>query len=113
NGALSGNGVLTKRGAGTLILTGDDSAYVADTHVTLGTLTVDGTLGGRVDVAAGARLAGIGRVGGIINAGTVAPGSSGFGAMTVAGDYVGQGGTLEIEAALGNDASPTDRLVID
>lgn len=113
NGALSGNGVLTKRGAGTLILTGDNSAYVADTHVTLGTLTVDGALGGRVDVAAGARLEGIGRVGGIINAGTVAPGSSGFGALTVAGDYVGQGGTLEIETALGDDASPTDRLVID
>lgn len=52
-------------------------------------------------------------MGGISNAGTVAPGGNGFGTLTVTGDYVGNGGTLEIETALGDDTSPTDRLVIE
>src|SRR3546814_14367518 len=31
----------------------------------------------------------------------------------MAGDYTGNGGTLEIEAVLGGDASSTDRLVVN
>ncbi|HEY9237177.1 MAG TPA: autotransporter outer membrane beta-barrel domain-containing protein, partial [Phenylobacterium sp.] len=34
------------------------------------------------------------------------------GALTVAGDYEGRGGTLQIEAALGGDDSQADRLVV-
>jgi fibronectin-binding autotransporter adhesin len=95
------------------VLAGDSSGYVADTHVAHGTLAVDGAWGGNVDVAAAARLEGVGRVGGIANAGVVAPGRAGFGTLTVTGNYVGNGGTLEIETALGDDASPTDRLVVN
>ena len=32
--------------------------------------------------------------------------------LTVAGNYTGNGGTLQIETVLGGDASPTDRLVV-
>ena len=59
----------------------------------------------------GARLQGTGTVCTTVNAGTVAPGNS-IGTLTVAGNYTGSGGTLEIEAALGGDASPADRLVV-
>lgn len=47
------------------------------------------------------------------NAGTVklsgAPGTT----LTVTGDYVGNGGLLAFNTALGNDASVTDRLVVN
>ena len=111
NGGLSGAGVLTKAGAGTLVLTGDNAGYTAGGLVTGGTLAVDGIFGGNVDVASGGRLEGNGAVAAIANAGVVAPGR-GIGTLTVAGDYVGTGGTLEIEAVLGDDGSATDRLVI-
>ncbi|HWK42654.1 MAG TPA: autotransporter outer membrane beta-barrel domain-containing protein, partial [Croceibacterium sp.] len=111
NGGLSGTGVLTKAGAGTLVLTGDNAGYTAGGLVTGGTLAVDGIFGGNVDVASGGRLEGNGSVANIVNAGVVAPGR-GIGTLTVAGDYVGAGGALEIEAVLGGDGSATDRLVV-
>jgi len=112
NGLLSGSGALTKDGAGTLLLTGDNSSYVAAAKVAGGTLAVDGVLGSVVEVASGGRLMGNGQVGGISNAGVVAPGTS-IGTLTVAGDYAGNDGTLEIEAVLGDDSSATDRLVVN
>lgn len=51
------------------------------------------------------------------NSGTVnisAPGSSTVGnILHVQGDYVGNGGTLNINSRLGDDSSPTDKLVVD
>src|SRR3546814_5409008 len=78
-----------------------------------GTLGVEGLLGSLVTVAEAGRLEGAGRVGGISNAGVVAPGRGGIGTLTVVGDYAGNGGTLEIEAVLGTDSSATDRLVVN
>lgn len=112
NGPLSGSGVFTKDGAGILLLTGDSSAFASATQVAGGTLAVDGVLGGVVAVASAGRLTGNGQVGGIGNAGVVAPGAS-IGTLTVAGDYAGNGGILEIEAVLGDDSSATDRLVVN
>src|SRR5690606_8722485 len=43
----------------------------------------------------------------------VAPGRGGIGTLTVAGNYAGTGGTLEIETVLGGDNSSTDRLVVN
>src|SRR5688500_18630010 len=97
-------------GAGTLLLTGDSSGYAGSTQVD-GTLTVNGSLCGNVNVGTGGRLQGTGTVCTTVNAGVVAPGNS-IGTLTVAGDYTGTGGTLEIEAELGGDASPSDRLVV-
>ncbi|MBO9697028.1 MAG: autotransporter-associated beta strand repeat-containing protein [Sphingopyxis sp.] len=111
NGLLSGAGALTKNGAGTLLVTADNSSFGGSTTVAGGTLAVQGRLGGAVTLNAAGRLEGAGRVGSIVNAGVVAPGS-GIGSLTAAGDYSGNGGVLEIEAELGGDASRADRLLV-
>ncbi|KRA59857.1 hypothetical protein ASD79_09985 [Caulobacter sp. Root655] len=112
-GALSGGGTLTKTGGGALLLVGNGGAHVGATIVGTGTLTVDGVLGGATTVAAGGRLEGVGRVGSVVNIGVVAPGGEALGTLTLTGGYAGNGGTLEIATALGGDASPTDRLVVN
>lgn len=58
--ALSGNGALAKLGAGTLVLTGDNT-YLGGTSVQAGTLqvgdgAVSGSIAGNADIAAGATL---------------------------------------------------------
>ncbi|WP_447930163.1 autotransporter-associated beta strand repeat-containing protein [Sphingopyxis fribergensis] len=112
NGLFSGTGGLTKNGAGTLLVTADNGGFGGSTTVAGGTLAVQGSLGGAVSVGAAGRVEGAGRVGSLVNAGVVAPGS-GIGSLTVAGDYAGNGGVLEIEAALGGDASAADRLIVN
>lgn len=111
--AFSGTSRLNKQGAGTLTLSGNSAAFTGTTDIQAGTLQVDGILGGPVNVLAAARLSGTGRVGATVNQGTIAPGPrSGFGTLTIAGNYAGQGGSLEIRTQLGADDSPTDKLVI-
>nr|WP_325048271.1 autotransporter outer membrane beta-barrel domain-containing protein [Achromobacter spanius] len=113
NSAFSGTSSFNKLGAGILTLTADSSAFSGISRVQAGTLQVDGALGGPMQVDAGARLTGIGRVGATVNRGTIAPGPrSGFGTLTIAGDYAAAGGSLAIRTRLGDDNSPTDRLVI-
>ncbi|HET6526816.1 autotransporter outer membrane beta-barrel domain-containing protein [Sphingopyxis sp.] len=111
DGLISGTGSLTKGGAGTLLVTADSSGFGGSTSVAAGTLVVQGGLGGAVSVGAAGRLEGTGRVGSLANAGVVAPGTS-IGSLTVAGDYTGNGGVLEIEAELGGDSSLADRLIV-
>ncbi len=111
--AFSGTSNLNKLGAGRLTLSGNSAAFTGTTDVRAGTLQVDGVLGGPVNVLSGARLTGTGRVGATVNQGTIAPGPrSGFGTLTIAGNYTAQGGNLEIRTQLGGDDSPTDKLVI-
>jgi outer membrane autotransporter protein len=111
--AFSGTSGFNKLGAGILTLSGDSAAFTGNTGIRAGTLQVDGVLGGPVNVLAAARLTGTGRVGATVNQGTIAPGPrSGFGTLTIAGDYAAQGGNLEIRTQLGADNSPTDKLVI-
>ncbi|MDF8364817.1 autotransporter outer membrane beta-barrel domain-containing protein [Achromobacter anxifer] len=111
--AFSGTSGFNKLGAGILTLSGDSAAFTGNTGIQAGTLQVDGVLGGPVNVLAAARLTGTGRVGATVNQGTIAPGPrSGFGTLTIAGDYAAQGGNLEIRTQLGADNSPTDKLVI-
>ncbi|MDX8497990.1 autotransporter outer membrane beta-barrel domain-containing protein [Mesorhizobium sp. VK4C] len=115
NGALSGAGALTKSGAGTLALTADSSAFAGTTAIGGGTLNVSGSLCGAVNVLSGGRLEGTGTVCDTTNAagGIVAAGNPGVpGTLTLAGNYTGNGGTLEIETVLSGDASATDRLVV-
>uniref|UniRef100_A0A9E7ZV51 Autotransporter outer membrane beta-barrel domain-containing protein n=1 Tax=Bosea sp. NBC_00436 TaxID=2969620 RepID=A0A9E7ZV51_9HYPH len=110
---FTGAGALIKDGAGKLTLTGDSGAtYTGAASVVAGTLAVNGVLGGTMEVIGG-RLQGIGTVGSTINqpGGTIAPGNS-IGTLTINGNYLGNGGRLEIETVLGGDASPSDRLVI-
>lgn len=111
--AFSGTSNLNKLGAGRLTLSGNSAAFTGTTDIQAGTLQVDGVLGGPVNAFSGARLTGTGRVGATVNRGTIAPGPrSGFGTLTVAGDYTAQGGHLEIRTQLGGDNSPTDKLVV-
>ncbi|PTB85835.1 autotransporter outer membrane beta-barrel domain-containing protein, partial [Pseudidiomarina aestuarii] len=109
---LTGTGGLYKIGSGTTILTADSSGVSGLSQVQNGTLTVNGILGGSMEVRNG-RLQGTGQVGDTDNFsdGTIAPGNS-IGTLTIAGNYVGHDGTLEIETVLGGDDSETDLLVI-
>ncbi|WP_447922762.1 autotransporter domain-containing protein [Achromobacter aegrifaciens] len=90
SGALSGSGALTKAGAGSLVMTGDSSAYAGAAQLSAGTLQVDGKLGGRLQASAGTTLAGTGTLdSAVIGAGaTLAPGnaSSPYGRMNLLGD---------------------------
>ncbi|WPO39021.1 autotransporter outer membrane beta-barrel domain-containing protein [Tardiphaga sp. 42S5] len=108
SGIISGTGGLTLSG-GMLTLSGVNT-YTGGTTVSGGTLSVNGSVCGAMNVLAGT-LQGIGTVCDTSNAGIVAPGNS-IGTLTVAGNYTGNGGTLQIESVLGGDASPTDRLVV-
>lgn len=82
---ISGNGGLTKEGAGLLALTGNNS-YIGPTTVNAGLLIVDGSIASSaVTVANGGTLGGVGTVGQVLNNGVIAPGNS-IGTLNVAGD---------------------------
>lgn len=108
DGTVAANTLNVKGG----MLTLGNTATITTTAVEGGTLSVNGTLTGAVNVLGG-RLQGNGRVGNTTNftGGTIAPGNS-IGKLLIAGNYVGSGGTLEIEGVLGGTGSPADRLVI-
>jgi len=79
-----------------------------------GAVSAPGTIGGPVVIASGATLAGLGTVAvDVTISGTVSPGLDGtFGTMTVAGNYAATNGAVHITSRLGDDASPTDRLIV-
>jgi fibronectin-binding autotransporter adhesin len=110
-GVISGAGTVRQIGSGLTELTGDSSGFTGMTSVETGTLAVNGRLCGDMNVLPGGRLQGIGSVCTTTNAGVTAPGNS-IGTLTVVGNYTGNDGTLEIETELGDDSSPTDRLVV-
>ncbi|CAG2139034.1 outer membrane autotransporter protein [Cupriavidus plantarum] len=111
--AFSGTSTLNKLGLGTLSLTGNSAGFTGNTEVLAGTLRVDGVLGGPTNVSLSGRLTGTGVVGTTTNRGVIAPGGAApFGTLTVAGNYASSGGSLEVRTQLGDDSSPTDRLVI-
>jgi fibronectin-binding autotransporter adhesin len=107
-GALTGTGLITKQGAGTLIWSGSNAAYEGDTKVTAGTLRVNSELGGTMKVEGG-RLEGSGTLGKttIATGGTHAVGD-GPGNQTVKGDYLNHG-TLEIAAT----PTVSDKLIVE
>lgn len=110
---FTGTSSFNKLGLGTLTLTGNSAGFTGNTDVQAGTLQVDGVLGGTASVASAGRLTGTGQVGTTTNRGMIAPGHTGsFGTLTIAGNYTPLGGGLEIKTRLGNDSSPTDRLVV-
>jgi autotransporter-associated beta strand protein len=77
-GQLSGNGDLTKIGAGALVLTGAN-IYTGTTFLNQGVLQVDGSIASPVTyVASGATLSGVGTVGGVTvqSGGVLAPGNA-------------------------------------
>lgn len=106
SGAISGNGALTKSGAGTLIMDSNSSGFAGSTTVQAGTLEVgdastpSAVLGGNVTVASGGTLSGHGTIAGnVTNSGLVWAGGS-IGTLTIAGNYTqAANGLIEVEAA--------------
>jgi fibronectin-binding autotransporter adhesin len=101
-GAISGAGNVVQQGAGTTILTADNT-YGGETHVTSGALYVNGNQSaatGLTTVAGGATLGGRGIIGGdvtLANGATLAPGDVGTapGTLTINGNLsLSSGSTL-------------------
>ena len=124
SGELSGtnaNGAFIKTGAGMLTAANDNNQFRGDVQLEAGAMQIDGSgpqnFSGKVHVLQNAFLQGSGRVAGdVVNAGWLAPGSINdkFGTFTVGGNYTGQpGGKLSIYSVLGDDTSPTSKLVVE
>lgn len=108
---IGGAGGLTKLGAGRLTLAGS-SDYAGPTSIMAGVLAVNGSIRSATTIGPNGALSGAGTIfGNLINRGLIAPGNQ-LGTLTIAGNYSGDGGRLEIETMLGADDSPSDRFVI-
>ncbi|WP_158972307.1 autotransporter serine protease [Chachezhania sediminis] len=112
---ISGPAGLRKRGAGTLILSGDNS-YAGATTVTGGTLAVTGRLTGVAKVQGAGRLAGTGTLGDVTvrSGGTISPGHPEtsevtVGQMKVAGNFMQRSGSVY---ELTIDGAAADRIVV-
>lgn len=95
--AMSGRGTILAD-AGSIVLTGNSSAFTGATRITGGTLAVNGSLGGTVSIGGYGTLAGTGSVGSVTvgNGGTIAPAGSGTGRLSVQGNLaIGSGGHLQ------------------
>ena len=92
---ISGNGSLTKIGAGVVQMTANSSGFTGPTNLVQGGLQVTGSLGGTITVQSGATLSGTGTVGGVIvnSGGTVAPGP-GVSTLSVTGNYAQASGSI-------------------
>lgn len=110
--AVKGNGTINQIGSGRTSFNADQTAFTGITNIEDGILSVNGRLGGTMNVFGG-RLQGIGTVGSTVLGmdGIIAPGNS-IGTLTIDGNLEGKGGLVEIETVLGGDNSQTDRLVV-
>ena len=119
SGSLAGTGFgISKAGSGTLVLSGP-STYTGTTTVEAGVLTVNGSIAnsGSGYVRSGATLTGTGTTGAmtIDASGTLAPGNSAIGTLSVAGNLTLNGNAnFELGAAGGSHASPgvSDRVIV-
>ncbi len=119
SGEIAGDGGLTKTGSGELLINAQNS-YSGATLVEAGTLRANGAdyLSNASDysINSGAKLVLDGHnqtINGLNNAGTVQFGAAAGTVLTVTGNYVGDGGTLDINTVLGDDNSLTDKLVVE
>lgn len=98
SGVISGAGDMEKTGNGTLTLASSQS-YTGATKVAEGTLVLLGDITSPTSIEPGATLQGIGTITGLVtNAGTIAPGTPGdIGALTIQGNYIGNGGILQTQ----------------
>ena len=119
-GLISGTGAVRQIGSGTTTLTAA-STYSGATTVASGTLTPGGanilSASSAFSVLSGGTLAlndfdqtlaSLSNAG-LVDLGTGKPGTM----LTIAGDYAGNGGTVQLATVLGGDNSMTDRLVIN
>lgn len=94
---------------GTLTL-GDTATGTGALNIGAGSVLLAGGGSGRVAALGAGQLATVTNAGRIdLSNGGSAPGDR----FTIVGNYVGSGGTLQLQTVLGNDASASDALVID
>ncbi len=105
-GVISGAGDLRQIGSGKTELTGDSIGFTGTTSIENGTLAVNGTLGGTLDVWTSGRLQGIGTVGDTVVNGTIAPGNS-IGTINVGNIAFNAGSVYEVEV---NAAGQSDKI---
>lgn len=102
--SMEGTGTLVKTGAGTLALERASGLFTGQVRVEQGRLRLDDFSAGVFSVGANGTLFGKGRMRGLTNEGTVAPGAS-IGTLTVDGDYVQRAGArLQVEVAADGSA---------
>ncbi len=107
-GVLSGAGAVEVNGPNMATFTGQSQGFTGYTTVN-GWLSLDGRLGGTLDVMQGGRLQGSGRVGNLNVAGTVNPGNS-IGTLQVDGNLTFlAGSTYEVEV---NPQGQSDRISV-
>ncbi|NYT41091.1 autotransporter-associated beta strand repeat-containing protein [Sphingomonas sp. R-74633] len=114
-GAASGNGGLTKTGTGTLTLGGANS-YLGATQVSSGTLQLDGSVAGAVNVASGATLSGSGSAAGVVtiaDGAHLAAGGAGAGTFTAGGLVLSSGSVLDMGLGAPNVAGVSDRIQVN
>ncbi|WP_349961485.1 autotransporter domain-containing protein [Rhizobium sp. ZPR3] len=105
---IDGNGSLYVA-SGDVTLTGNSSAFSGVTSISGGSLIVDGTLGGSINLSGYGVLGGTGTVGStVVGAGaTLSPGDNGIGTLTVDGNLTTQSGsTILVES----NETATDRI---
>ncbi|UAN02131.1 autotransporter outer membrane beta-barrel domain-containing protein [Achromobacter mucicolens] len=98
--------------AGSTTLTGDSSGFSGQTNLLGGALTVNGALGGTLNVASGASLRGSGTVGTttLQNGATLAPGAAGT-TLNVAGDLTFSPGSV-YQVRADSQSSASSRVVV-
>lgn len=107
NGQITGAGAIRQLGSGSVTLMGNSGAFAGTTTVQTGTLKVNGTLGGVLDIQTGGRLQGAGTVGNLTMNGVIAPGNS-IGTLNVTGDITfNTGSVYEVET---NAAGQADKI---
>ncbi|WP_034374585.1 Ig-like domain-containing protein, partial [Comamonas testosteroni] len=116
SGVISGGATLTKSGSETLTLTGTET-HNGTTHVSAGTLAVNGSTAGATTVGSGATLAGIGTLGGAVtvqSGGTLAPGGNAAGILTINGPLsMAAGSTLALQINGLVAGSGHDQIVVN
>ncbi len=113
NGEISGAGNIAQIGTGTTTLTGDSSAFSGATTVQSGILSVNGALGGTMNVLSGGMLQGNGTVGAttILAGGTIAPGNS-IGTLHINGPFLqSSGSTYQVQ--LDPNSSASDLIAVN
>ena len=107
SGQITGAGAIRQLGSGLVSLTGNSGTFTGTTTVEAGSLKVNGTLGGVLDIQTSGRLQGTGTVGNLTMNGIIAPGNS-IGTLNVAGDITfNTGSVYEVET---NAAGQADRI---
>ncbi|MFK0166502.1 autotransporter domain-containing protein [Rhizobium sp. NPDC090279] len=95
--------------SGNVTLTGNSGAFSGVTSISGGSLVVDGTLGGSINLSGYGLLGGTGTIGStVVGAGaTLSPGDNGIGTLTVDGNLTTQSGSTVLVESNGTS---TDRI---